>query len=294
MAYRIFGINFGTIFDSLPWLAYFARNVPGLGEDVKRMREMGIGKAALRNKQGSKTKDLFYYLSNDDLPEEKKANPAIVIAEGILATVAGSDTTSNALTVALYFLLKNQDAYRRLQAEVDKFYPQGEDPLDSKHYKDMEFLEAVINETLRMYPAVMSGSQRSVMRGQGGKLIGQYYIPEDTQVRIPTYTLHRDPRNFSPYPDTFWPDRWLIAEGRQESKEEIVHQVNAFIPFSFGPANCVGKNLAWTQLRMVLVALLHKFEIKPVKGWDADEWERLITEQYITMRTSLPVILERR
>ena len=61
------------------------------------------------------------------------------------------------------------------------------------------------------------------------------------------WSVHRDARNFS-YPDTFWPDRWLIAEGIQESKEKITHNPDAFIPFSFGPANCVGKNLAMASI----------------------------------------------
>ena len=82
-------------------------------------------------------------------------------------------------------------------------------------------------------------------------------------------TLHRDPRNFSPFTDEFWPERWLIAQGSMELPSSIpktgfVHNSAAFIPFSYGetlcfgiggevadacllragPANCVGKPLA--------------------------------------------------
>ena len=86
---------------------------------------------------------------------------------------------------------------------------------------------------------------------------------------INTLTLHRDPRNFSPFTDEFWPERWLIAQDSMElprsvQKTEFVHNDAAFIPFSYGeafcfkiggevvdacllragPANCVGKPLA--------------------------------------------------
>ena len=45
-------------------------------------------------------------------------------------------------------------------------------------------------------------------------VIGSHrYIPPGTSFWIPTYTMHRDPRNFSPTPDTFWPERWLMAAG---------------------------------------------------------------------------------
>ena len=85
---------------------------------------------------------------------------------------------------------------------------------------------------------------------------------------IHTLTLHRDPRNFNPFTDEFWPERWLIAQGSMDlpssiQKTEFVHNVAAFIPFSYGgslrleiggkllmhpfcvgPANCIGKPLA--------------------------------------------------
>ena len=56
---------------------------------------------------------------------------------------------------------------------------------------------------------------------------------------IHTFTMHRDPRNFSPFTDEFWPERWLIAQGSMElpssiPKVKFVHNAAAFIPFSFG------------------------------------------------------------
>jgi cytochrome P450 len=49
--------------------------------------------------------------------------------------------------------------------------------------------------------------------------------------------IQRDPQNFSPFPDTFWPDRWLVAKGVIESpvpEAEFIHNTSAFVPFSFG------------------------------------------------------------
>jgi len=58
-------------------------------------------------------------------------------------------------------------------------------------------------------------------------------------VSINTLTLHRDPRNFSPFTDEFWPERWMIVQGSMElpssvPKTEFVHNAAAFIPFSYG------------------------------------------------------------
>ena len=63
------------------------------------------------------------------------------------------------------------------------------------------------------------------------------YIPEGSLVSVNFLAIQRDPRNFSPFPDTFWPDRWLVAKGLIESpvpEGEFVHDTSAFVPFSFG------------------------------------------------------------
>ncbi len=67
-----------------------------------------------------------------------------LVDDGILAVVAGADTTSNALTSLLFCILTHPDAYENLQAEVDKYYPAGEDPTDPTHYREMSYLSAVM------------------------------------------------------------------------------------------------------------------------------------------------------
>ena len=69
-------------------------------------------------------------------------------------------------------------------------------------------------------------------------------------------TLHRDPRNFGPFTDEFWPERWLIVQGSMElpssiPKAEFVHNSAAFIPFSYGESLCLtvgGKFLMHARL----------------------------------------------
>lgn len=68
----------------------------------------------------------------------------VVTSEGALALVAGSDTTSSVLSNVFYCLLRDPESYKRLQEEVDKFYPPGENSLDPRHHNSMLFLEAVM------------------------------------------------------------------------------------------------------------------------------------------------------
>ena len=73
---------------------------------------------------------------------------------------------------------------------------------------------------------------------------------------IPPYALHRDPRYFSPMPDEFWPERWLVADGLLPAPVGFAHSPNALLAFSHGPANCVGKNLALMEIHMVVCGIV--------------------------------------
>ncbi|KAI0795685.1 cytochrome P450 [Abortiporus biennis] len=312
------GLRVAMIVDHLPWSSRFLKHIPGFADDVKHLRAFGMSRASARIESGSKTKDLFYYLSNDDGAEKVDPPKAVVISDGTTAIIAGSDTTSGSLSNILYYLCRYPEVYKKLQDEVDEFFPSGEDAFDTKQYHKMTYLDAIMNESLRLWPAGPSGSQRTVKDESGGRFIGPYFIATNTQARIHTYSVHRDPRNFFPNPDTFWPERWLIAEGilsppssppsvkekpysDDESKSKLeskspnfTHNTNAFIPFSFGPTSCVGKNLAILEMKMVLCYCLQKVCFKFDPNWDFNEWEKGLVDYFVLTRGELPLIVEER
>ena len=65
-----------------------------------------------------------------------------LVDDGILAVVAGSDTTSTALAHLWYLFLRNPDVYKRLREEVDATFPPGDDPMDFSRHADMPYLNA--------------------------------------------------------------------------------------------------------------------------------------------------------
>ena len=85
-----------------------------------------------------------YSQSNEDNAEAVSPPRHTVVSDGVLAIIAGSDTTSSVICNAIWAILQRPDVYQRLQAEVDKFYPPGEDSLDGKRIYDMPYLEAVM------------------------------------------------------------------------------------------------------------------------------------------------------
>lgn len=109
------------------------------------------------------------------------------------------------------------------------------------------------------------------------------YVPEGTTVSIHTYSLHRDERYFSPDPNKFWPERWLDDPeiiGRKDFR--LVRE--AWMPFSFGPTMCIGKYLAYQEIRIVVSLLMQKLDFELAKGWDHSSWERELRD-HTTMAT---------
>ena len=88
-----------------------------------------------------KTKKLNYNLSNDELT-----------AQGILFFIAGYDTTSAALSHALYFLAQNIECQQRLAEELKTLTEE----FNYENLNQLKYLNAVINETLRMAPPLIS------------------------------------------------------------------------------------------------------------------------------------------
>ena len=73
-----------------------------------------------------------------------------------------------------------------------------------------------------------------------------------------------------------------------------MHNTAAFIPFSYGPANCVGKGLAMQQLRMVLCLLIQKLHMRLDDSWDPRVYDEQILEWLVMIKPYLPVVVERR
>jgi len=279
----------------LPWLGSWILKTPWFGKDLKAFRTLAKQRAMQRKKEGSQHKDIFHHIMDSDGIATQPPSAAEVVSDGGLAIIAGADTTSAALAHSLYFLMSNPAQYRRLQAEIDAL---GEGTADHGKLAQLPYLNAVINESLRLLPPVLTGSQRIVEPGSGGKMIGSRFVPEGTITTIATYSMHRDPRSFQPLPETFLPERWLPEPQRialepdvfSKPGDFILHQ-GAFIPFSMGPANCVGKNLAWIEMRMCLALLVQRFEFKFDPEYDSQRWLAEISDYFVTKKGPLPAIL---
>ncbi|KAJ7633027.1 high nitrogen upregulated cytochrome P450 monooxygenase 2 [Roridomyces roridus] len=273
-----------AIVSQIPWIAPLLHKIPGATQGIKRLRGFGAACAMERIKAGAKVKDLWYHLTDEVGLEKSKPQISDVAADGVLSIVAGSDTTSTVLAAFIWLLLSHPDVYRRVQAEIDSVYSDVESTLDSSKHADLKLLTACLNESLRLQPSVCTGGPRQVPEGQGKMVAGQF-VPEHTQIYIPPYSLHRNPEYFSD-PEKFDPDRWLRPES-----SEFTHNSAAFIPFSYGAANCVGKALAVREMTMVASALVRRFEMRFAEGFEEQCWGDMLCDYFITS-IEVPLMVE--
>jgi cytochrome P450 len=195
----------------------------------------------------------------------------------LTSTFCSRDTTSNTLTCALFYLARSPRCYTRLQGEVAKVFPEGPETFRyhvlSKHLSAVPMLDAIINETLRLRPAVPSGNPRvTPPEGLSIPLVDEngkkehLFVPGDVDVYCPPYWVHRDPRYF-PDPELFLPDRWL---GGGASYAIGAREMEAFFPFQVGQFSCPGKSLAMWEMRSFLARVALRFDFE-LAGPSADD-----------------------
>ncbi|CAF5004575.1 unnamed protein product [Rotaria sp. Silwood1] len=141
----------------------------------------------------------------------------------------GHDTTATGLNFALFMIALHQDIQQRLFEEMQKIFENNNERLCTfDDVQQMDYLECVIKETLRLLPSVpIIGREIQETFQYNGKT-----FVKGTTAIIFIYEIHRDPQHF-PEPDKFDPDRFL---------PELVQQRHpyAYIPFSTGSRNCIG------------------------------------------------------
>lgn len=271
-------------FSELPWLRIiFARCLP-IPARLKRFEKQNIERFERRLAQGSSRRDIFTYLLGEEKDEGGqtiKFTRMELIADTGLVVVAGSDTTSSLLSWFWYYNTLNPASYARLREELSQLKP--EQLTDTALLSKLPYLNAALNETLRMQPAVGGGLRRVVPPG-GFELDG-HYLPERTVVCVPGYAIHHDPRYWGDDCDTYRPERWLDESGRYDK--------NAFNPFGFGSRSCPGKGLAFTEARLAVAGLATKFEFAFPDDFDRRKFEESVRDHFTIQYGPLLLIPKR-
>ena len=167
----------------------------------------------------------------------------------------------------LRLLAEHPAALERVREEVISKFGVNGDPT-AKDLESLDYLNAVVLETLRLYPSAAftrASDEDTYLAG------GKYLIPAGTEILIVPYIIHRDERYWE-NPNAFLPERFLNEEIDRNSEDFRANSLQsrigricakkAYLPFSLGPRNCVGRPLALLEMRVVLIKLLQKFTFK--------------------------------
>jgi unspecific monooxygenase len=192
--------------------------------------------------------------------------------------VAGHETTSGALSFALYYLARHPEIAARARAEIDRVWGDTPEPGYDQVAK-LRYLRRVLDETLRLWPTAPAyareATQDTVLAGEHPMLRGAWAL-----VLLPL--LHRDPEVWGEDAERFDPDRF-------DAKAVRARAPHTFKPFGTGARACIGRQFALHEATLVLGLLLRRYDLR------ADPDYRLqVTERLTVMPEGLRLGLERR
>ncbi|KAF9871302.1 cytochrome p450 [Colletotrichum karsti] len=208
--------------------------------------------------------DIFTWVLEDY--ESKKENSfqdmLNLYGDCILITVAGSDTVAAVLSCLFMEMARHPKEYHKLQQEIDEYFREHDNPEHAPLAK-LRYLQACIDESLRLHPPVPSGVQR--MTPPEGLQVDDVWLPGDTIVFVPSYTQYRDPRFFD-RPDEFIPERWI-------DRPDLVKNAAVYVPFSTGKSQ-VDTSKDWmNQLLMNQRArFVHKYNVRYADGQTGEKF----------------------
>ncbi|KAH8819269.1 cytochrome protein [Xylogone sp. PMI_703] len=167
--------------------------------------------------------------------------------------IAGSETTATLMSGATYYLLKNPDKMEKLVAEIrGAFSSSGE--INFVSVNKLSYLLACLNEALRIYPPVPDAFPRNT--GQHAETICGKSVPPNTVVRVTQWATFHSAKYFT-RPDEYIPERWLDGQtGFEDDRKEALQ------PFHVGPRNCLGRNLAYVEMRLLIALVLWHFDLE--------------------------------
>lgn len=253
-------------FDLIRTLKFFLlRNVPRLcrlvnmkliSDEVSNFfRKIIAATIKTRDEQNLRRPDMIQLMMDSRGKRDPGQELSIedMTAQAFIFFFGGFDTTSILMSFTASELSVKPDVQKRLQEEIDDAMEKCGGQLTYEVVMGMEYLDAVLNEALRMYPVGANLDRVCTEEFElppalpGGKPLK---LKRGMSIWFPVYGFHHDPKYF-PEPETFNPDRFL-KNGRALANS------GAYIPFGMGPRMCIGNRFALMETKVLLCQLLSR------------------------------------
>jgi benzoate 4-monooxygenase len=240
-----------------PYAKYFPDPIFSQGmKAIQDLAGIAIARVNARLEKPSDRVDLLARLMEGRDESGEKLGKEELTAEALTQLIAGSDTTSNTSCALLYHCLSHPDVVRKLQQELDQALPDIDAVPTFASVKDLPYVDAVIKETMRIHSTSSLGLPRMIPPGPGITLAGHHF-PQGTVLSVPAYTIHHSKEIWGADADEFKPERWEKVTEQQKA---------AFIPFSYGPRACVGRNVAEMELALIVGTVFRRYEFELRQG----------------------------
>ncbi|KAK4486409.1 hypothetical protein RD792_009083 [Penstemon davidsonii] len=229
-------------------------------------------------KKDEERKDFLQILLELKEKEDSEMSITLTQIKAMLVDIVsgGTDTSSTTIDWAMAELMNNPEVMAKVEQELSDVVGLN-NIVEESHMPKLQYVEAVVKETMRLHPAVPFLVPRSPTQSS---TIGGYTIPKNTAVFINVWSIQRDSSIWD-NPLDFKPERFLDNNG----KMDLGGNKFSYLPFGSGRRMCPGMPLADRMIIYLLASLLHSFEWKLPKGETLDMSERF----GIVLRKSTPL-----
>ncbi|XP_034238370.1 probable cytochrome P450 4s3 isoform X2 [Thrips palmi] len=244
---------------------------------TKEMKE-GVLDADNNDEIGTKKRKMFIdhlltmHLQGEDLSEKD------IFDEVNTFMFEGHDTTMTSVCFTLFLLATHPEVQDRVAEEARSVGGTS----TSAQLGELKYLEAVIKESLRLYPSVPLYSRHA---HDEFKLPSGYTVPAGATLLINAYLMHHREEYFKD-PSAFKPERFLSGSSEESSRHHF-----SYVPFSAGYRNCIGQRFAMLSMKATLARLVSKFRFLPDS---ADPKLDLDVQVVLVSKSGLPLVVERR
>ncbi|KAL0840728.1 hypothetical protein ABMA28_015916 [Loxostege sticticalis] len=234
---------------------YYTRSVEHVGVITDFVSKIITSKrAALKqnnNEQSANEMRSFLELLIESSGGDKGYTDVELLEESLVMLVAGTDTSAVGASFTAVMLSQHTDVQDKVYKELQEVFGDSDRPITAEDLPRLKYLEAVVKETLRLYPPVPITARKTDVERvtpAGIKLVS------DVGVIIHMWAIHRNPRYWGADVEDFRPERFFDSPPTHPA---------AYMPFSYGPRNCLGYQYAMMSMKTVMASILRKYQILP-------------------------------